>query len=69
MTVGELIEKLNEYPKQVGVIFSADIPGNLMSILEIEDIDFYIDHSQNDTLNIDIILREVGNVLPNHLVF
>lgn len=60
MTVGELIEELNKYPKQVSVRFSADIPGNLRSILAVEDIDFDTEISPDEPLNVDILLREVG---------
>lgn len=63
MTVGELIEELNKYPKQVGIRFSADIPGNIRSILAIEDIDFDTNLSPDEPLNVDILLREVGKVL------
>lgn len=64
MTVGELIEELNRFPKQVSVRFSADIPGNLRSILAVEDIDFDTDISPDEPLNVDILFREVGKVFP-----
>lgn len=64
MTVGELIEELNGFPKQVNVRFSVDIPGNLRSILSVEDIDFDTDISPDEPLNVNILFREVGKVLP-----
>lgn len=64
MTVGELIEELNKYPKGVGIRFCADIPGKLRSILSVEDIDFDTDISPDEPLIVDILLREVGKVLP-----
>ncbi len=64
MTVGELIEELNRFPKQVNVRFSADIPGNLRSILAVEDIEFDTDISPDEPLNVDMLFREVGKVLP-----
>lgn len=64
MTVGELIEELNRFPKQVNVRFSVDIPGNLRSILSVEDIDFDTDISPDEPLNVNILFREVGKVLP-----
>lgn len=64
MTVGELIEKLSKYPKGVGVRFCSDIPGNLRSILAVEDIDFDTDISPDEPLKVDILLREVGKILP-----
>lgn len=64
MTVGELIEQLNKYPKGVGVRFCADILGNLRSILAVEDIDFDTDISPDEPLNVDILFKEVGKVLP-----
>lgn len=64
MTVGELIEELKRFPKQVNVRFSADIPGNLRSILAVEDISFDTYPSPDESLNVDILLREVGKVLP-----
>lgn len=63
MTVGELIEELNKYPKQVGIRFSADIPGNLRSLLKIEDISFDTDLSPDEPLNVDVLLKEVGKAL------
>lgn len=68
MTVGELIEELNKYPKQVGIRFSADIPGNLRSILAVEDISFDTDLSPDEPLNVDILLKEVGKVLPPYVL-
>lgn len=67
MTVGELIEELNKFPKRVGVRFCADIPGNLRSILSVEDIDFDTDVSPDEPLNVDILFREVGKVLPPYV--
>lgn len=67
MTVGELIEKLNEFPKQVDIRFCEDIPGNLRPILSVEDIDFDTDISPDEPLNVDILLREVGKVLPPYV--
>lgn len=64
MTVGGLIEKLNKYPKGAGVRFCADIPGNLRSILLVEDIEFDTDISPDEPLNVDMLFREVGKVLP-----
>lgn len=64
MTVGELIEELRKYPKGVGVRFCADIPGNMRSILAVEDIDFDTDISPDEPLNVDMLFREVGKVLP-----
>lgn len=64
MTVGELIEELNKFPKGVVIRFCADIPGNLRSILAVEDISFDTDLSPDESLNVDILLREVGKVLP-----
>lgn len=64
MTVGELIEELNKYPKQVGIRFSEDIPGNLRSILKVEDISFDTDLLPEEPLNVDILLKEVGKTLP-----
>lgn len=69
MTVGELIEKLNEFPKQVDIRFEADVPGNLRSILAVEDINFDRDLTPDEPLNVDILLREVGKVLPPSMVF
>lgn len=69
MTVGELIEKLNEFPKQVDIRFCTDIPGNLRSILRVEDIGFDTDISPDEPLNVDILLKEVGKVLPPSMVF
>lgn len=69
MTVGELIEKLNEFPKQVDIRFCADIPRNLRSILRVEDIDFDTDISPDEPLNVDILLKEVGKVLPTSFKF
>lgn len=63
MKVGELIEELNKFPKGVGVRFCADIPGNLRSILAVEDIDFDTDISPDEPLNVDIRFREAGKVL------
>ena len=68
MTVGELIEQLERFPKGVGIRFCADIPGNLRSILSVEDIDFDTDTSPDEPLNVDILLREVGKVLPPYSV-
>lgn len=67
MTVGELIEELNKFPKGVGVRFCADIPGNLSSILSVEDIDFDADISPDEPLNADILFREVGKALPQYV--
>lgn len=64
MKVGELIEELSKYPKGVGVRFCAEIPGNLRSILSVKDIDFDTDISPDKPLNVDILFREVGKVLP-----
>lgn len=64
MTVGELIDELNKFPKGVGLRFCADIPGNLRSILSVEDIDFDTDISPDEPLNVNILFREVGKVLP-----
>lgn len=64
MTVGELIEELNKFPKQVDIRFEADVPGNLRSILAVEDIDFDTDISPDELLNVDILFKEVGKVLP-----
>lgn len=64
MTVGKLIEELSKYPKGVGVRFCADTPGNSRSILLVEDIDFDTDISPDEPLSVDILLREVGKVLP-----
>lgn len=69
MTVGELIEELNKFPKGVGVRFCADIPGNFRSILSVKDIDFDTDISPNEQLKVDILFREVGKVLPPSMVF
>lgn len=69
MTVGELIEELNKYPKQVEIRFSADITGNIRSILAVEDIDFDTEISPDEPLNVDILLREVGKVLPPSMGF
>ena len=66
MTAGELIEELNKFPKGVGVRFCVDIPGNLRSILLVEDIDFDTDISPDEPLNVDILFREVGKVLPTY---
>lgn len=68
MTVGELIEELNKYPKQVEIRFLADAPGNLRSILMIEDISFDTDLSPDEPLNVDILLKEVGKVLPPYVL-
>lgn len=67
MTVGELIDELNRFPKQVNVRFSADIPGNLRSILSVEDIDFDTDISPDELSNVDILFREVGKALPPYV--
>lgn len=68
MTVGELIEELNKYPKQVSVRFSADISGNLRSILKVEDISFDTDISPDEPLNVDVLLKEVGKVLSPYVL-
>lgn len=67
MTAGELIEELNKFPKGVGVRFCADVPGNLSSILIVEDIGFDTDISPDEPLNVDILFREVGKVLPPYV--
>lgn len=69
MTVGKLIEKLNEFPKQVDIRFEADVPGNLRSILAVEDISLDTDLSPDEPLNVDILLKKVGKVLPPSMVF
>ncbi len=69
MTVGEFIEELNKFPKGVGVRFCAGIPGNLRSDLRVEDIGFDTDISPDEPLNVDILLKEVGKVLPPSMVF
>lgn len=69
MTVGELIEKLNEFPRQVDIRFEAGVSGNLRSILAFENINFDTDLSPDEPLNVDILLKEVGKVLPPSMVF
>lgn len=60
MTVGDLIEKLSEFPKGVNIRFVDDTHEKLKTILKTEDIIFYADMSPDEPLHVDILLKEVG---------
>lgn len=62
MTVGELIDKLSVFPKQVDVRFETD--GSFKSLMQIEDIDMNIPVCPDEVLSVNILLREVGKMLP-----